>query len=128
LGLALLIRFLDESWNALSSSHIQKWSRHYHLFLGKCLIWCLTIILIYETYLLLSSTSLWVFQSSDPQKNMLKKPHTNTKLSTIEFPSDKKSQAYRLNTPPFFLFFEKDDSNDLWEVATCSSALLWMME
>jgi hypothetical protein len=119
--------WIYDSWNGLSSSHIQKWSRHYHLFLGKRLIWCLPIILIYETYLLLSSTSLLIFQSSDPQINMLKKPHTNTKLSTIEFPSDKRSQAYHWNTPPFFLF-EKDDSSDLWEVATCLSALLWMME
>ena len=30
--------------------------------------------------------------------------------------------------PPLFSFFEKDDSSDLWEVATCLSALLWMME
>jgi len=66
----------------------------YHLFLGKHIIRCLPIILIYETYLPLSSTSLWVFQSSDPQIIMLKKPHTNMKLSTIEFPSDKRSQAY----------------------------------
>ncbi len=44
------------------------------------------------------------------------------------FPSDKRSQAYRWNTPNFFLFFEKDTSSDLWEVATCLSKLLWMMD
>ncbi len=49
--------WIYDSWNGLSSSHIQTWSRHYHLFLGKRLIWCPPIILIYETYLLLSSTS-----------------------------------------------------------------------
>ena len=45
--------WIYDSWNGLSSSHIQKWSSHYHLFLGKRLLWCLPIILIYETYLLL---------------------------------------------------------------------------
>ena len=68
--------WIYDSWNGLSSSHIQTWSCHYHLFLGKRLIWCPPIILIYETYLLLSSTSLWVFQSSDPQIIMLTKPHS----------------------------------------------------
>ncbi len=68
--------WIYDSWNGLSSSHIQTWSGHYHLFLGKRLIWCLPIILIYETYLLLCSTSLWVFQSSDPQIIILKKPHS----------------------------------------------------
>ncbi len=79
---------------------------------------------------------------------MLKIPHTNnwvslnilymslstmcsisrdTKLSTIEFPTDKRSQAYCWNTLHFFLFFEKDNSSDLWDVATCLSKLLWMM-
>jgi hypothetical protein len=37
-----------------------------------------------------------------------------TKLFRIDFPSDKRSQAYRWNTPLFsFFFFEKDDSSDL---------------
>ncbi len=44
------------------------------------------------------------------------------------FPSDKRSQAYCWNTPIFFFFFEKDTSSDLWEVATCLSKLLWMMD
>jgi hypothetical protein len=52
----------------------------------------------------------------------------DTKLSTIEFPSDKRSQVYSWNTPHFFLlFFEKDTASDLWEVATCLVKLLWMM-
>ncbi len=46
------------------------------------------------------------------------------KVFTIDFPSN---QAYCWHTPHFFLFFEKDDSSDLWEVVTCFSKLLWMM-
>jgi hypothetical protein len=37
-------------------------SGHYHLLNGKCLVWYLHIILINETYLLLSSTLLRVLQ------------------------------------------------------------------
>ncbi len=32
-----------------------------------------------------------------------------------------------LKYPPFFLFFEKYASSDLWEIATCLSKLLWIM-
>ena len=39
-----------------------------------------------------------------------------------------KVSGISLKYPPFFLFFEKDTSSDLWEVATCLSKLLWMMD
>jgi hypothetical protein len=53
-----------DSWNGLTSSCLQKSSGHYHLFHDKHLAWCLPIILIHETYLLLSSTLLRVLQPS----------------------------------------------------------------
>ena len=39
-----------------------------------------------------------------------------------------KVSGISLKYPPFFLFFEKDTSSDLWEVATCMSKHLWMMD
>ncbi len=53
-----------DSWNGLSSSSLQNSSGHFHLSHCKFLVWCLPIILIHETYHLLSSTSLWVLQPS----------------------------------------------------------------
>ncbi len=51
-----------------------------------------------------------------------------TKVFTIDFPSDKRSQAYCCwNTAHFFFFLKKDDSSNLWEVAMCLSKLLWIM-
>ena len=55
-------------------------------------------------------------------------PKKETQSFSNWLTSDKRSQAYRWNTPHFFLFFEKDTSSDLWEVATCLSKLLWMMD
>jgi hypothetical protein len=34
-----------------------------------------------------------------------------------------KGLRHIVEIPPFFLFFEKDDSSDLWEVAMCLSKL-----
>ena len=112
-----------DSWNGLSSSHIQKWSHHYHLFLGKCIIGCLLIILMYETYLPLSSTPLWVFQSSDPDYHVQETPYQNEAFHDW-ISLWQKVSSISLKYPPFFSFFEKDDSSDIWEVASCLSALL----
>ena len=100
--------WIYDSWNGLSSSHIQKWSSHYHLFLGNCQVWFLPIILIYETYyLLLSSTSLWVFsilRSSEyhAQYTPYKHKAFHDWLSLWQ-----RSQAYCWNTTLFLLFWKR---------------------
>jgi hypothetical protein len=45
-----------------------------------------------------------------------------TKFFTIDFPLTKGLRHF-VEIPPIF-FFEKDTSNDLWEVAMCLSKLL----
>ena len=155
LGLALLIRFLDlwfvewiiiKSYTERVKSSISWWQAPR--------VWCLPIIPIYDTYLVLSSTLLsWIlglshlwssaYHAQDivilsslaqyftleiwPSDDCLRYPippteylstfHTmssstrwrifsrETKLFRIDFPSDKRSQAYRWITPLFFLFF-----------------------
>ena len=139
-------RFYD-SWNGLTSTCLQKSSGHYHLFHGKHLAWCLPIILIHETYLLLSSTLLRVLQPSAHHAQDTPTQHSlsffyamhmalsdyvqhveGNEVFTIDFPLTK-GLRHIIEIPPiFFYFFEKDTSSDLWEVATCLSKLLWMMD
>ncbi len=123
-------RFYD-LWNGLKC--LQNSSGHVHLSHGKCLVWCLPIILVHETYLLLSSTLLWAFQLSayhaqdTPYQHLLSFSMLctwlyqtacsilrKTKFSwLISF--WRKVSGILLKYPPFCsIFFEKDDSSDRW--------------
>ncbi len=130
-----------DSWNGLISSCLQKSSGHYHLFYGKGLVWCLPIILIRKTYLLLSSTLLRVLQPSahyaqdTPCQQLLSfsllcawlcqatcSILRETKFSQL-ISLWQKVSGISLKYPPLFLRWY----SDLWEVPTCLSKLLWMI-